>query len=354
MRLIARRAAPLGALVALAALSALAAWGQPGRQEIAEVSPLFQEQVTAARTLTSGAGWLFGLMLTALLTVGAAARIPDGWFRGEGDWLGVTPAPRSRIVRSTLVGLALGALAFVSLMGLVAVTAADADGSEALELGLVAGPMGSLVLMPGDAFEQDLPPGSHAQGERVRVRVTPTLGGEGPTSAARIEVGGEATEQLVARRSWLELDGPRGRFEVRVKNTGDGALAVLGPRAVEVWRPSSALAGGHVRMAGHAALLLLFLGALALGLGSWMGPGIAAALALALWLALRMALPPIGAGEWLPGGSSLAAALAALAEGRHPSPVSAGAIGATAAALLLGFAATRAALGPWRRDSRGG
>ena len=360
VRLIARRSSPPAALVAVAGLTALAAVGQPDRTDIAGVSPLFEGAVTGTSGLSASTAWLVGLLLASPLLLVQAARIPDRWFRAEGDWLGVSPAPRSSIVRSSLAGLALGAAALAAAAGVGAAgvganpaRAAAPGGGALLERAVVAGPSRSFVLMPGDTFEQALPPGSFVEGDRVRVRVTPTLGGAGPTTSARLVLGDRIEEVLIARRTWVELEASAGRTEVRLTNTGEGALAILGPRPVEVWRPSGALVGGHLRMAAHVALHLLFLGALALGLGAWMGPGIAGALAAALWLGLRMGLDGPGTGEWLPGGAALGSGLAALGEGRSPSPVAGGVLAAAGAAVLLGFALTRAALSAWRRDSRG-
>lgn len=361
MRLSARRAAPLPALVAVAGVVLLAILGQPGRGEIIEISPRFEEVVLGADEIATSTAWIAGLLFASTLAVVFAARIPDRWFREEGDWLGVTGTSRSSIVRTTLAGLAAGSAMFAASMGLVSATLGTSQGGpspggeaqgELLELALVAGPERSFVLMPGERFEQTLPDSAFGVGARVRIRVTPALGAGGPTTNARIDLPDRSAESMVARRSWMEIAAPRGPGPVTVTNTGTGALAILGPDPVEAWRPSSAAASGQLRLAGHVALHLLCLAALAFGLGAWMGPGIAAALTVALWLGARMALPTLGLEDALPGGRSLEAALTAIAEGRSPRNVTPTLVGAATGATLVGFVLARAALGSWRREAR--
>lgn len=358
LRLSARRAAPPIALLAVAAITLLAMAGQPGRAEIVEVSPKFEEVIVSAGELASSTAWIAGLVVASAFTALFAARIPDRWFRQEGDWLGPSGASRSSIVRTSLAGALAGAAALSLVIGLIAgsvgrpTATGTASQDQLLELAMIAGPSRSLVLMPGERFEQSLPAGHLPPQARVRVRVAPTLGAEGPTTEALLASPGQASEQKVARRTWLEVAAPTSEGPVTVTNVGSGALAVLGPGPVEVWRPSRAMGGGHARLTGHAALHLAFLAALAFGLGAWMGPGIAASLALALWLGARMALAPTVLAEALPGGAALAAAIDAVAEGRSPQVVRPAMVLVTAGAVLVGFALARGSLGTWRRESR--
>ena len=53
LRLSARRAAPAVALLGVAAITLLAAAGQPGRAEIVEVSPRFEEVIVSAGELAA-------------------------------------------------------------------------------------------------------------------------------------------------------------------------------------------------------------------------------------------------------------------------------------------------------------
>jgi len=358
LRLSARRAAPPVALLGVAMVSLLAIAGHPGRADIVEVSPRFEEVIVSAGELAASTAWIAGLVVASAFTVLFAARIPDRWFRQEGDWLGTSATSRSAIVSSSLAGTLAGVAALPVIIGLIAgplerTPAADpaSDGSL-LELVLLAGPSRSLVLMPGERFEQALPGKALPPEAQVRVRVAPALGAEGATTRGLIESASRAAERMVARRAWLEVEAPRSGGLVTVTNVGDGALAILGPDPVEVWSPSSALGGGHLRLAAQAALHLAFLAALAFGLGAWMGPGIAGSLALALWLGARMALDSTVAAEALPGGAALAAAIDAIAEGRSPQLVRPALALTAAGATLAGFALARASLGTWRRESR--
>ena len=358
LRLSARRAAPPLALLGVAGITLLAAAGQPGRAEIVEVSPRFEEVIVSAGELAASTAWIAGLVVASAFTVLFAARIPDRWFQHEGDWLGTSGASRSSIVRAGLAGTVAGAAALPVIIGLIAGSwgragAAGAASEEPLlELAMLAGPSRSFVLMPGERFEQALPERTLPPGARVRVRVAPALGAEGPTTEALIESAGQTSELKVARQAWLEVQAPSSGGPVAVTNIGSGALAVMGPDPVEVWRPSSALGDGHLRLGVQAALHLAFLAALAFGLGAWMGPGIAACLTLALWLGARMALASTGAADALPGGATLGAAIDAIAEGRSPQLVRPARALAAAGAALAGFALARASLGTWRRESR--
>jgi len=358
LRLSARRAAPAVALVGVAGVTLLAIAGQPGRAEIVEVSPKFEEVIVSGAELASSTAWIAGLVVASAFTVLFAARIPDRWFRQEGDWLGTSGTSRSSIVRSCLAGTLAGAATLPVIIGLIAGSMGQARESgpasrgQLLELAMLAGPSRSFVLMPGERFEQALPEHDLPPDARVRVRVAPALGAEGPTTKALVKSASQSSELRVARRAWLEVEAPEGGGVIAVTNTGSGALAVLGPAPVEVWRPSSAWGSGHLRLAAHAALHLAFLAALAFGLGAWMGPGIAASLALALWLGARMALASTGLADALPGGAALSAAIGAIAEGRSPLLVRPPLALAASAAVLAGFTLARTSLGTWRRESR--
>jgi hypothetical protein len=361
LRLSARRAAPLPALAVVVGVTLLAVVDPPGRAEIVEVSPTFEEVIRGGRELAARTGWIAGLLVASALVALFAARVPDRWFRHEGDWLGVTGTSRSSIVRTCLAGILLGTAGFPLVIGLVAGPLGGARGephgdhaarAPLLELESIAGPSRSFVLMPGERFEQEFPEGTTHADSRVRVRVAPALGGEGPTTLARVEAAGQVSEQLVARRAWLEVSPSPGMRRVSITNIGTGALAVVGPDPVEAWRPSNASGAGHLRLAAHAGLYLVFLAALAFGLGAWMGPGIAATLAISLWLGARMALAATPMEGALPGGASLVAAIQAIAEGRSPQPLSTAPTIAAAGAVLTGFALARSSLGTWRRESR--
>ena len=198
LRLSARRAAPLPALAAVAGVTLLAVVDQPGRAEIVEVSPTFEDVIRRGQDLAASTGWLAGVLVASVLVALFAARVPDRWFRDEGDWLGVTGTSRSSIVRTCLAGILTGAAGFSVVIGLVA--GALGGGPDAplgdhatpaplLELASIAGPSRSLLLMPGERFEQELPDGAIGPDTRVRIRVAPALGAEGATTSAPDRVG---------------------------------------------------------------------------------------------------------------------------------------------------------------------
>ncbi|MGK0481026.1 MAG: hypothetical protein ACJAQ3_000997 [Planctomycetota bacterium] len=316
------------------------------------------------------AAWIFTLTLLALVTTARAASWPDAWLTGEGDWLGTAAIPRPSLLASAWIGGALGAIALAAVGALAIAARAELGTSSAitgtgtaprLEPSLLAGPSRSLILMPGETFEQPLP-SAQATGSltgspivrRARVRTTATMGGEAPTTFALIEGGTARKRVSVARRTWLEIDLAPDAPSVRVTNVGEGALAVLGPDPVEIWTASSAWLGGHLRLWAHASAWLVALLSLALTLGVVMGPGVATLLALSIWLGAWMLLGQgAAAPEWLPGGPALHRALASIQSGQSPLPPPTSAIAAAAATLAASAAAGSVLLRTWRDEVRG-
>ncbi|MEM1448396.1 MAG: hypothetical protein AAF957_26960 [Planctomycetota bacterium] len=338
----ARRVAKPVTVAVTVGVATLAALGAP-------VEPGFTgEFAVDADGVRAGATWTAGLVALVALTLVPAARIPARWFRAEGSWLGTSRASRSTIVASAGAGVAAGCLALTTAVAAVAAITVDDRQAEVYELGAVAGPTRSIVLGPGESFEQSLEGTALTRASRIRVRVMPTFGGKAPATRALHGTPDRLTTARVARRAWLEVPADPSRPRVAVTNVGDGALAVLGPDAVEVWRPSRALLGGHARLALHVALFVATLAAVALGVGAWMSPGIAALLAFALWIGARTALPT----GWIPGGEHLGVALAAIGEGRSPSPLGAGPVATAVALHAAAWGSARAALGSWFDEVR--
>lgn len=297
--------------------------------------------------------WSLALVLLGGIALWRGASIPDRWFAREGAWLGASPLSRLRIATSALLGTVAG-LFFLIALATVAIALCSRSPDRPVELAVVAGPEQSVLLLEGESFEQSLetnevrlPPGA-----LVRVRVTPTLGGVGPTTFVRAGAGGPALERSVARRTWIEVPNHAGI--VALENVGSGALAVLGPRPVEVWRPSSALLGGHARAGAHAAALLCVLVSLALGAGAWMGQGIAAMLAFSLWIGIGLpgALPE-GIARRIPGATGLGRVLDAIGEGHVPAQPSLLSGGVAVAALVAAVLVATPALRTWHREDRG-
>ncbi|MEM9383379.1 MAG: hypothetical protein AAGB93_25780, partial [Planctomycetota bacterium] len=284
----ARRVAGPPAVVVVLGVASLAALGAP-------VDPTFDPapelDAEGAAVVRASAAWIAGLVAIVALTLVPAARIPEVWFRREGAWLGPSGASRARIVMSAGAGVTAGCVVLAAMTAATAAAFARGDRARPLyELGVTAGPTRSVVLAPGETFEQSLEGTALTPESLVRVRVMPTYGGRAPATRAVLGSADGAPSVSVARRTWLESPADPAHPTVSVANVGEGALAVLGPRAVEVWRPSEALFGGTARLAFHVALFAATLAALAFALGAWMSPGVAALLAFAVWLGARMAL----------------------------------------------------------------
>lgn len=306
--------------------------------------------------------WLFGGALAALLATVRAAAVPDAWLRGEGDWLGTTALGRGGLVASAFAGATAGA---ILLMGAVAASVhlTHPNNDSPVELSATGGPDRSIVLGPTEAFTLPLGEAAADVEGAVRVRATVTIGAEAPTTRAlieRIDSSGQTTEQnevSVARRTWLEVGLDDAADSVRVTNVGAGALAILGPRPVEVWHRSSAWLAGTPRALAHAAAWILALASGALALGVVMGPGIAAALSFSLWLVSWWIADLLGGTGWpidcLPGGPATVRALDAIAEGRVPSAPAASVWLTAALAFCTSCGLGAALLRSWRDEVRG-
>ncbi len=305
--------------------------------------------------------WWFSMATVALVATVRAAALPDAWLTGEGDWIGTAARPRSAVLAAAWTGAALGTVVLAGAATLaIAVKRpwVDTGPAELLEPASIGGPKRSLVLMPGEIFQQPLP-SDEARGREVRVRSTATLGAGAATTRALVESGHSSERFIVARRTWLTVDLTPYASEVRVTNVGDGALAILGPLPVQVWTPSSALLGGHLRVWAHASSFLIALVSVALMLGVVMGPGVAALLACSLWLGAWMFATGQGMGQtgptadWMPGGPALGRALDAVQGGRSPLPVAAANLATTGVTFIASWILGSKLLRTWRDEVRG-
>ncbi|MEL6907425.1 MAG: hypothetical protein AAFP22_18605, partial [Planctomycetota bacterium] len=267
------------------------------------------------------AGWIGAALVISWAGSARAARFGGDWHARDGLVLGALPLGRAGVALAALVGIVLGSL--VPCATSAAALAWTAPGPRApLELAVRSGPERSVRLAPGArlAHAFALPAGtSGPASERAvaRVRLAPTVGGASPTSRVRVTSGDASAGGLVVRRTELEV--PLASDGILVENRGEGAVAVLGPAPFEVWRPTHALLGGHLRMAAHVALACTVLFAAVLAAGAWIGPLIAGGFGLALVL-----LPGLvgSAPVWAPlpaAGGPLLHGLDALASGRAPN-----------------------------------
>ncbi|MEE2939644.1 MAG: hypothetical protein VX460_04600 [Planctomycetota bacterium] len=352
--LCARRAARPAVIAAVAAAAALPFMdgSSPGMNALP--AALHVADAGAAST-----GWIAALVVATAWAAMGCSRVLERWYDGESAWLAPTRPARATLAAMGTSGSAAGAAALSLAAAAVIVAFAPPVEGTLLELEGVGGPERSLVLQPGERYERTLPAARLAGLERRgRVRLMPTVGAASPSTVARVEVvtadGVAATSTTaVVNRRWVEvpLEDPGGGTRLVVTNAGDGALAVLGPRPVQIWRASKALAGGHLRAAALAASWLAAVGALAVAAGAWTTPAIAALLAAAV--ALFAATDVTGDTPLLsPIAAELGRGLAAIDEGRAPSMPGAGAMARAAAAVALATCAVRPALARWRREGR--
>ncbi|MEZ6016366.1 MAG: hypothetical protein R3F49_14710 [Planctomycetota bacterium] len=391
----ARRAAPLGLLALLFAATLTAArFGGAAQLEpaLAGLVALDRGPGVAAAAARASAATL-GLALGALMLVPHAAGLATRWRHGDGDWLGARPVGPLGALAASLLGIALAACAVVTVVlgatGLCAATQGAtsgdaAEGSQASARALVwrAGPSGHVLLHAGESFVHRLPDVALPVGAALRVRLQNTVEGapygdaelrvvddnHAPLSAptrARIvrrtyaEVPLSATGAPHARGSLKTSGSPpperdatptaRGGLDVVVTALGPGAIAVLGPRPIELWGPPRAPWRADLALAGRALALLIAAAGLAAGFGAWVAAPLATLGVAALALAFAALTPEAAAlaATWLPG-SGLGAALDVAAEGRLPAGAPPGQGVGAALSVAAGLALARAALRSWR------
>jgi hypothetical protein len=194
----------------------------------------------------------------------------------------------------------------------------------------------------GDASLASAPPGSRA---RVEIGLVSSAG-----SAAEVELrarrGREerSTRVRVSSGGAIEVEIPPGSgpVELALASTEPGANALVASGPVEVWVPctSDRAAGAEVLLRILVALAVW--SALALGLGAWVSPPIAAAAILAAWIPAWLGgTSP----AWLPG-ADLWEAIRVAGMGRVPNAVdprmfAAGAVLAAIGLALAGFTGRR-------------
>lgn len=355
----ARRTATLTAVGCTVAAALLALLQSPGPTEGAGALADLSAVETRADLSYIRSAWTAGLVVVGGWCVLRSAGLAQGWFggwfqngeSGEGSWLAPTAPSRPGIAASAQAGIAAAsALLALGVAILIGTLASPSENNTLMEPFALAGPARSTLLMPGDRFVQTFGEVRPPTGSTVRVRLTPTAEIGSGTTRVEISAGDNVETRSLVRKSWAETKLPRGTLAVSTRNIGEGSAALLGPRPVEIWSPSGALLGGHLRLWLHACALLLFLTGATLSAGLWMSPGISAAASLSLWLFL--AATGFGPG-WIPGTGDLGAALDALAEGRapgNPSPWTWGAaVGAGALAALMAIPALRS----WHHEGRG-
>ena len=280
-----------------------------------------------SRGLAREAAWRTGSALLLPLAAWQGAQTFARWRRGEGDYVGASPAAPLALVVSSLGGLLAG-IALLVLAGGAAVE---------LALGVPRGPALQLVwsrsvpdpprVEPGGRLEVRLAAPPLAGEGRVRARLRPTFGAS-PTTFVDLGVrreesegaaGRGASEALLAGAplvapSWLEVAAPAGAGALvwSLHDTGEGPLALDGTGTFEIWEPVRAETAAAAVMGLRLWLALAAAAALAFAFAAWVSPMTAAAGAGAVLLA-TVALPGVCP------AAGLAAAFEHLALGRVPA-----------------------------------
>lgn len=360
-RLEARRAAPPALLALVFGVTWLAAAlgdAVPAAPILAGIAEL-DRGANVARGAARASAATLGLTLAGAALVWHAAALASRWRAGDGDWLGARPIGAGLALAASYLGLALGGLALVvATFGATAL----AGGPPARGLAWRAGPERHVLLQPGETHavtlrDIDLPPGAAL---RVRLQNTPGSAPFGDVLVvARVDGDARAEARVrVARRTFGEVllpararpdgDDPRGDLVVEVTALGLGAIAVVGPRPVELWTAAGGALRVDAALAARALALLLAAAAVAVGFGAWVATPLAALGVLATWTCFAwLAEGAAFLGAFLPG-NGLVQALDVAAEGRLPTGAPLGHALGVALAAASGLALARGALGSWR------
>lgn len=351
-----RRLLPAGGWLGALALGALFHAYAPGPEPPRSLGPA-APLVSAGAPGASPAAMLAAGYLWPWLLLGAA-RLGHRWREREADWLAPLPIRRAALSCSALASLAAAA----ATVALVSFVLARAEGAGALSWTRSL-PHPSGALLEGDAALEftvedlaleDLEPGSRLV---ARPSVAP---GSGPAVSLAFSLWGaqgavRTTRQRIHGRSEVSLElppGMRGAARLRLEREGPGAVLVLPRGALELREPvrDAPLAGQSLWLA--MALAGCAWCVLALGLGMWMRPGLAAG--LTFLLALCPIWSPRLAGQaWWPG-HALAELWQAQARGLVPrahaplESVAPLALLGPAACVALGALLYRAGLGAGR------
>ena len=325
-------------LLALLVFTVTRDWRLPAAL-VPEAPPLL------ARALARQTVWTVLLALALPVLIARAAGELARWRRDEAGFVLALPVARATPVVATFAGAwaaTLLVLAAIACGAELAAARAPGDAAPALRPARsFAEP--ARILFPGEAALSFTlaDPALGAAGARLRLHAAAAPGaGPAATVALALTAAGGATAErsfVVAARRALELTLPAGAeagVRVTLRHLAGRAPVVLGAESVELLLPATSDRHATLTLLARTATASLAWIALALGLGAWMRPALAALSVGALWL-----LPwALGAGSAVLPGGDLPAALGALGEGLVPAPARAEPVAVAAALALVGLA----------------
>ncbi|MEM7306693.1 MAG: hypothetical protein AAF682_08485 [Planctomycetota bacterium] len=348
-----RRTLPPGLLVVFALLALAAAlrdWGAS-----AEVLAALGGDASTRAASRQGVWLLAAALLVPALAARAAATIPR-WRRADAAWLAPRRTGRVACLAATFAGSSVGAvLALLLFFAAAELAAGESDAARRFVRGVEHPPL-HVLDGPGAYCELDhLGADELAAGASLLVRPT-VAPGRGPTADVLLQVRrgdavlGEVAALLTGRASVeIPLAPPAadagGALQLVVRRNAPGAPVLLPDHSVWLLAAASAERDGSAALFAELLLLLLALGAVALGLGAWMRGAVATLLALALW---TPTLAWGAAGTWAPGGR-LARDLTLLGDGIVPPAPQPAALAGAALALGAGLALAALGLRSWGR-----
>ncbi len=304
---------------------------------------------SASAFVRHGVWATLGLFALPIIVFRAAA-MPRRWRRRDASWIAPTPVARSAAALSGFLGAWTGAGLLV-LAAALAAEAAIRDAGAALRVqGVLESPAVVLSDDDGAARWELRTPRAEELAAGTLVRIRPTVApGSGPavTVLATLSAGDGSESTRVARRVFgrtvLDLEVPptaRGALRFTLARMGPGAVLVLPARASELLVPARSERLASLELALRTWLALGAWLALAVGLGAWMRPGLAALATLAIvvaaarWSLARPLVP----------GSDLISAWELVGRGLVPPSAGLGVWIGLALALLLGAGLVSAGL----------
>ncbi len=325
-----RRALPppaLAAVFALAALILLVDSSPPeSLLELAGVDP-----GQAERGLARRGSWLLWTAVCLPWLAHRGAATSAEWRRRDVDWLGALPVSRAWALTVSWAGITAAALTLSVLGAAISELSASrrAPGPSPALRFVRTLPAPPVTLTEADeAARWSIADPRERMRAGTRVRATLALAGGGPATEVELRArraGGGAESsgsvRLASGRGRVSIPVPAGSGAVEFALTkgDDLAIATLVPEGFVLLEEDADASSSGAQVGTRVFLSGCALAGLALGLGAWMGPGLATLLALSLLPAswTLAALAP-----WWPG-ADLPAVLGLVGEGLlpgHPGP----------------------------------
>jgi hypothetical protein len=293
--------------------------------------------------LREGVWTIFSISILPLL-VFRAGRSVSVWRSGESEWLASRSVGRGAILVSTWIGTWAGGAALLALACLAVELRAGAAGPSLRRGPDLALPSSARIDARGP-LAWTVPDPAPDAGARARVEIG-FVSGAGSAGEIVFRAKRDRDDRVgrahISSHGSIEVELPPGTGAIgfELSCASPATTAVVLSDAVELWIPGASDRAAGVEILIRILLALAVWTALALGLGAWVSPSIAALAILAAWIPAWLAdVAP----AWLPG-ADLWSALSIAGSGRVPAALDPRAFAAGVLLALFGLVVAAAGL----------